>query len=98
MSASLILHLIFAGFILLAGRAGLVFFWPERRCVRCKGTRVSRHRITKRLTGCPRCKGTSRHYRRGAVLVHRLRWSIQAEIRDMAEERRERRQAARNGL
>ena len=49
---------------------------PTRTCPRCKGKRVTRNRLTKRRIGCPRCQGTGRHYRRGAVLLHRLRWSI----------------------
>ncbi len=60
---------------------------PTRACVRCKGERVTRHRLTNRLMGCPRCKSTGRHYRHGAVLLHRLRWSITAELRDMSARR-----------
>jgi hypothetical protein len=51
--------------------AVVVLVSPTRCCARCKGERVTRHRWTGKIIGCPRCKGTGRHYRRGAVLVHR---------------------------
>lgn len=60
---------------------------PTRKCARCKGERVTRNRLTRRLMGCPRCRGTGRHYRRGAILLHRLRWSITAELRDHFRDR-----------
>jgi hypothetical protein len=88
----MIAHLILAALALLASQVLLVLASPTRRCFRCKGARVTRSRITKRLMGCPRCKGTGRTYRRGAVLLHRLRWSITAELREMAAERRTRRE------
>ena len=86
----MILQLILAGIVVLAVAVGVVLASPTRSCVRCKGKRVTRRRVTKRLVGCPRCKGTGRHYRHGAILLHRLRWSITAELRDMADRRRER--------
>jgi len=81
-----ILHLILAALAALAVAVVVVLASPTRRCTRCKGERVTRNRLTKRLMGCPRCRGTGRHYRRGAIRLHRLRWSITAEIRDNREE------------
>lgn len=86
-----ILHLALAVVVVLAVAVIVVLASPTRTCKRCKGKRVSRGRLTGRLTGCPRCRGTGRHYRRGAVLLHRLRWSITAELRAAAAERQERR-------
>ena len=60
-------HLILAG---LAITAAAVLVSPTRRCLRGKGQRVTRHRLTNRLMGCPGCRGTGRYYRRGAILVH----------------------------
>ena len=88
-------HLILAGLAALAVWVLLVLASPLRKCVRCKGERVTRHRITKRLMGCPRCRGTGQHYRRGAVLVSRLRWSVTAGLRDMAAERQARKEVNR---
>jgi hypothetical protein len=88
-------HLILAGLAALAVAVALVLVSPTRKCVRCKGERVTRHRLTKRLMGCPRCKGTGRHYRRSAVLLARLRWSITAGLHDMAAEREARKEVNR---
>lgn len=66
------------------------------RChVRCKGTRVTRHRLIKRLMGCSRCKGTGRHYRRGASLLHRFAWITRGELRNIADRRRDQKEATR---
>ena len=88
MTAMHAVNLLLAALAVLAGWTALVLAAPLRRCARCKGERVTRSRLTSRLIGCPRCKGTGRHYRRGAVLLHRLRWSITAELRAIAAERR----------
>jgi hypothetical protein len=86
-------HLILAGLAALAAWVVLVLASPTHRCPRCHGKRVTRSRITsRRFIGCPRCKVTGRCYRRGAVLVHRLRWSISAELRELAAARRARKQ------
>jgi hypothetical protein len=74
-------HLILAGLAIVAIAVLVVLVSPTRQCIRCKGERVTRHRLTKRLMGCPRCKGTGRHYRRGATLVHRFAWTIRPELR-----------------
>jgi hypothetical protein len=84
-----VIDLILAALVFLAVWVAVVLASPERTCVRCKGERISRNRWTNRLIGCPRCKGTGMHYRRGATLLHKLRWSITAELRAMAERRRE---------
>ena len=88
----MIVHLILAGLALLFAWVLLVLASPVHRCPRCHGKRVTMSRISRRRIGCPRCKVTGRTYRRGAVLLHRLRWSITAELRDLAAERRERKQ------
>jgi hypothetical protein len=90
----MIIHLTLAALAILAGWVAIVLASPTRRCARCKGERVTRNRLTKRLMGCPRCKSTGRHYRRGAVLMHRLKWSVLAELRRMAADRRERKEAS----
>jgi len=74
-------HLILAVLAITAVTVLVLLVSPTRRCRRCKGERVTRHRLTKRLMGCPRCKGTGRHYRRGATLVHRFGWTIRPELR-----------------
>jgi hypothetical protein len=76
-----------AALLALAARVCLLLASPTRRCPRCNGEKVARHRITRRLTGCPRCIVTGRCYRRGAVLMHRLRWSITDELRESAARR-----------
>jgi hypothetical protein len=83
----MILHLILAGIGGLAVAVLVVLASPTRKCVRCRGERVTRHRLTKRLMGCPRCRGTGRHYRRGAILLHRLRWSVRAELAEIRDRR-----------
>ncbi len=83
------MHLILAVIVVLALTAAVLLASPTRTCARCKGERVTRHRLTKRLIGCPRCKGTGRHYRRGATLVHRYRWTIRPELRDMRDTRKD---------
>jgi hypothetical protein len=90
-----IIDLILAAISVLAVWAAVVLISPERRCVRCHGERVTRSRWTSRLMGCPRCGGTGQHYRRGATLLHRLRWSIQAELTAALERRRNRTEAPR---
>ena len=84
----MILHLILAALAVLAFAVLRVLASPTRVCARCHGERVTRNRLTGRRIGCPRCKSTGRHYRRGAILLHRLRWSIRAELRAMADARR----------
>jgi len=86
----LIIHLILAGLLALIAAAVLVLISPTRRCARCKGELVCRSRWTGRLGGCKRCRGTGRHYRHGATLVHKIRWIITRELRELAAERRER--------
>jgi hypothetical protein len=85
----LIIHAILAGLLVLIAWAVLVLCSPTRRCTRCKGELVARHWLTRRLGGCKRCRGTGRHYRRGAVLVHRLKWLIVAELRQLAADRQD---------
>jgi hypothetical protein len=91
----LIIHLILGGLLALVGWLLLVLAAPTRRCARCKGERVARSWLTGRMGGCKRCRATGRHFRRGAVLVHRVKWRIVAELRQLAAERAERRQEAR---
>lgn len=68
-------HILIA-FGVLAVYLAVVLASPTRRCSRCRGKRVTRHRLTRKFIKCPRCKGTSRHYRRGATVVHRFTWSL----------------------
>lgn len=86
----MIAHLLLAALAVLAVAALVVLASPVRTCVRCKGERVARKRLTGRLGPCRRCRGTGQHYRRGAVLIHRARWALRKAI---ADELRERRQA-----
>jgi hypothetical protein len=90
----LIIHLILAGLAAFIAWLLLMLAAPTRRCARCKGERVARSWLTGRMGGCKRCRSTGRHYRRGATLVHRLKWLIVAELRELAAGRRERRQEA----
>lgn len=50
--------------ILLVGRAGFVYFCPERTCRWCRGER-------KRRRGCWRCKGDGKTWRLGARLARK---------------------------
>ncbi len=72
-------HLILAVFAVLLLYALLTLARPTRRCRRCKGKRVTRSRITRRLMPCPRCHGTGRHYRRGGTAIHRFLWLVAGE-------------------
>lgn len=81
------MHLILAALAVIGGAVLVLLVSPTRKCARCKGERVTRHGLTKRLMGCPRCKGTGRHYPRGAVAVHRLAWTIRPELRRQADRR-----------
>ena len=83
----MIAHLVLGALAAAAVTVLVLLVSPTRKCARCKGERVTRHRITKRLMGCPRCKGTGRHYRRGAILVHRFAWTIRGELRRQADRR-----------
>ncbi len=83
------MHLILLALVVLALAVAVLLASPVRTCRRCNGERVTRHRITKRLMGCPRCRGTGRHYRRGAILVHRYAWHIRPELRDMRDTRKD---------
>ncbi len=68
-----------------AGRVLLLLVSPTRNCTWCKGTlRAQKHRYWGRAAGCPRCRVTGRHYRLGAVTVHRWRQQI---LRDLRERR-----------
>lgn len=58
----------------------VVLVSPTRRCTRCKGQRVTYSRWTGKLISCPRCRGTGRHPRRGAVTVHRGYHALRAAI------------------
>jgi len=88
----LIVHVILGGLLALVGWLLLVLARPTRRCARCKGERVARSWLTGRMGGCKRCRSTGRHYRLGAVLVHRIKWIIVAELRQVAAERRDRKE------
>ena len=87
-----IVHLILGGLVVTAVWLVLVTASPTRSCVRCKGQRVCRNRLTGRLGGCPRCKATGRHYRLGATLVHRARWALRRAVADEIERRRQRKE------
>ena len=82
-------HLILAALAVLAVAVLVVLASPVRTCVRCKGERVARHRLTGRLGPCRRCRGTGQHYRRGAVLIHRARWTLRKAIADELQQRRQ---------
>ena len=73
---SAVLDVILIGFLVLLISAGLVLVSPTRRCRRCNGQRVTRHRWTGRIIRCPRCGGHGRHKRLGATAVHRFAWSL----------------------
>jgi len=88
-------HLILAALAAVTVWLLVVLASPVRRCVRCKGERVARSRLTRRMGSCRRCQGTGRHYRRGAVLVHRARWAIRNAIADELEQRRQTRERSR---
>jgi hypothetical protein len=90
MSAITIIHLILAALAILFGRLAIVLARPVMRCPRCKGERVTRSRWTGRMGGCPRCHRQGRCYRRGATWVHRVKWIIVAELRDIRDGRRDR--------
>lgn len=62
-------HLIMAAWVagLLLAYVALVFISPTQRC-RCE---PGKERLR-----CRRCKGAGRHYRPGAVMVHRFYWSV----------------------
>ena len=82
-------HLILAALAVLAVAVLVVLASPVRTCVRCKGERVARHRLTGRLGPWRRCRGTGRHYRRGAVTVHRARWALRRAVAaELAQRRR----------
>jgi len=83
-------HLL-ASAALIAAYCLRVLISPHKRCGRCKGTRVARHLLTRRLRRCGRCKGYGKHQRLGARALHRLRWHVTSEIAAL----RERRSAAR---
>jgi DnaJ-class molecular chaperone len=91
----LIVHLVLFLLAAVAVWFVVVLVSPTRKCSRCKGELVARNRWTGRLAGCRKCRGTGRHYRLGATWVHRLRWSVTAELREMAAGRRERKEAQR---
>lgn len=80
-----VLELIIAAAVVLAVAAAVVLASPTRTCPRCDGKRVARHWLTKRIVQCRRCRGTGRTYRRGAVTVHRLHWTIRAAFADRKE-------------
>jgi len=88
----MIAHLILAGLAAVAMTVLVLLASPVRTCVRCKGERVARHRLTGRLGPCRRCRGTGQHYRRGAVLIHRARWALRKAIADEIEQRRQARE------
>ena len=58
--------------IVLAFAAGYVAFTlvkPEKNCGKCNGWGQRTGR--RRRKACPRCRGTGKHFRLGAPLVHR---------------------------
>jgi len=59
---------------------------PTRRCRRCGGKRIVRTRWRQRIITCPKCKATGRHYRLGAVAVHRFISAARAERDDTTKE------------
>ncbi len=63
---------------------------PTRRCARCNGERVTRHRWTGRIVSCPRCKGSGRHARRGARLVHSAYHALRIALAEQRQHRTER--------
>ena len=79
------LTVVVAVLVALAVAAVVVAASPTRDCRRCGGKRVIRTALTRRTRPCPRCHGTGRHYRRGAVLVHRVIQAVQAERRNRKE-------------
>lgn len=54
----------------VAGRAVLVYFWPDRACRWCAA-------FARLHLRCRRCGGTRRTWRLGARHVHRVRLSLQ---------------------
>jgi hypothetical protein len=60
----------------ITGRALFTLASPVGRCRRCHGKRIIRTRLTHRIRKCPRCRGTGRAFRLGAVLTHRIAWSL----------------------
>jgi hypothetical protein len=83
--AMLTLSLIIIG-VLLTGIV-VVTVSPTRKCRRCHGERVTRHRWTGKIIRCPRCDGRGRHPRFGAAVVHRMRRAIRDELREQREQR-----------
>lgn len=75
------------GLAVVAAYAVLAAVSPTRRCGRCGGKRVTRTRWRQRVVGCPRCHGTGRCYRFGAVAVHRFIQAARSERRDDGKER-----------
>jgi hypothetical protein len=57
-----------------AGYAVSLYLWPQRKCPRCRGARVT-HGAVRRFRSCKRCHGTGRTRRIGATAVHRFYWS-----------------------
>lgn len=88
-------HLVVTVIAVALGAALVVLVSPIRTCARCKGERVSRHRLTGRLGSCPRCRGTGRHYRHGAVWIHRARWALRRAVAEELQERRQARERSR---
>jgi hypothetical protein len=77
---------ILLGLGLLAGWALFLAASPTRRCRRCKGKRIVRSRWRQRIIACPKCRTTGRHYRLGAVTVHRFINAARAERDGQAKE------------
>ena len=55
--------------LILAGYLAFALVKPDKACRRCGGWCQKAKR--RRNKACPRCKGTGRHFRLGAPLVHR---------------------------
>ncbi len=72
---------------LLAAYAVFLAAAPTRRCRRCGGKRIVRTRWRQRIIACPRCHSTGRHYRLGAVTVHRFINATRAERDDSSKEK-----------
>jgi hypothetical protein len=80
------LTVIAAAGVLLALYAVVCAISPTCACGRCGGKRVTRTHLTQRTIPCPKCRATGRHYRPGAVIVHRIIRAVLAERRDRDKE------------
>ena len=78
LTAGTILRLVLLGIAALAVYVLIVLAHPTKRCGRCHGHGLVMPKPGKRgrPKPCTRCKRTGRHYRLGAVAIHRFKWSV----------------------